>query len=59
MSKQSPFPAVIAYLIPVVGWLYVYLFQRKNTLAVFHLRQSIGLVLFLIGSLVVWELWRG
>ncbi len=55
MSKQSPFPAVIAY-IPVIGWLYVYCFQRKNPLAVFHLRQSVGLVLFLIGTLVVWAI---
>ena len=54
MSKQSPFPAVIAYLIPIVGWLYVYLFQRANTLALFHLRQAIGLVLFLIGALIAW-----
>lgn len=53
MNTQSPIPAVIAY-IPVLGWLYVYLTQRKNPLAVFHLRQSVGLVLFLIGALVVW-----
>jgi uncharacterized membrane protein len=53
MSSPSPFPALIAY-IPVIGWIYVYLFHRRNALAVFHLRQSIGLFLFLIGSLVLW-----
>jgi len=53
MNNQSPFPAAIAY-IPVIGWLYVYVLQRKNPLAVFHLRQSVGLVLFLLGSLIGW-----
>ncbi len=55
MSKQSSFPAVIAY-IPIIGWLYVYLFNRKNTFAVYHLRQSIGLALFLVGTLLVWSI---
>jgi uncharacterized membrane protein len=45
---------VLAYLIPVIGWLYVFFFQRKNSLAVYHLRQSIGLFLFLIGTMVGW-----
>ena len=54
MTKQSTFPAVFAYLIPIIGWLYVYLFQRKNPSAIFHLRQSIGLVLFLLGTLLAW-----
>jgi uncharacterized membrane protein len=53
MSKSSPFPALIAY-IPIIGWLYVYFMQRENPLAVFHLRQSVGLFLFLIGIFVVW-----
>jgi len=53
VSTPSRLPAVIAY-IPVFGWLYVLFFQRKNTLAVYHLRQSIGLFLFLIGVLVGW-----
>ncbi|MBX3084403.1 MAG: hypothetical protein KF716_22390 [Anaerolineae bacterium] len=53
MSQGSSVPAVIAYL-PILGWLYVYLFQRKNSLALFHLRQSIGLFLFLLGVFVGW-----
>lgn len=53
MNVSSRLPAVVAY-IPIVGWLYVFIFQRKNTLAAFHLRQSIGLVLFLLMSFVVW-----
>ncbi len=54
MSEPSRFPAVVAYLIPVIGWLYVYFFQRKNALAMYHLRQSIGLCLFLLASLIGW-----
>ena len=53
MSNASPVSAFIAY-IPIIGWLYVYFLQRKNAFAVFHLRQSVGLILFLIGIFVVW-----
>jgi uncharacterized membrane protein len=54
MSRPARLPALLAYLIPVIGWLYVFFFQRKNGFAVFHLRQSIGLFLFLIAVLVGW-----
>jgi len=55
MSGNSRLPAVLAY-IPVVGWLYVLIFQRKNMLAMYHLRQSIGLVVFLIASFIGWAM---
>jgi uncharacterized membrane protein len=45
--------AAFAY-VPVIGWIYVLLTQRGNPLAVFHLKQSIGLFLFLIAALVTW-----
>ena len=54
MNRPSRLPAVLAYLIPVIGWLYVLFFQRKNSFAVYHLRQSIGLCLFLLGALAGW-----
>jgi uncharacterized membrane protein len=54
MSSSSRLPAVIVYIVPVIGWLYVFLFQRKNVFAIYHLRQAVGLVLVLIGALVVW-----
>src|SRR6188474_1734619 len=54
MKLSSRLPAVIAYLLPVLGWLYVFFFQRKNSLALYHLRQAIGLVLFLIVTLMAW-----
>ena len=54
MSMSSRLPAVLAYLLPILGWLYVYFFQRKNSLALYHLRQAIGLVVFLIVTLIAW-----
>lgn len=46
-------PAFLAY-IPIVGWLYVLLAHRKNEFAMFHLRQSIGLIIFLAAILAGW-----
>ena len=53
MNGSSRLPAVLAYL-PIIGWLYVLFLQRKNSLAVFHLKQSITLFLFLVAALVIW-----
>jgi uncharacterized membrane protein len=52
-EEYSRLAAVIAYL-PVIGWLYVYFAGRSNKLAMFHLRQSVGLVLFLLGTMAAW-----
>lgn len=46
--------AFIAYLFPVVGWVYVLIFQNKSKFAMFHLRQSISLILFLISVFAGW-----
>jgi len=54
MNTSSRVPAVLAYLLPVLGWLYVFFFQRRNSFALYHLRQAIGLVLFLVVTLVAW-----
>ena len=54
MNMSSRLPAVLAYLLPVLGWLYVLFFQRKNSLALYHLRQAIGLVIFLIVIVFAW-----
>jgi uncharacterized membrane protein len=54
MTKNARIPAALVYLLPIIGWLYVGFFHRKNDLAIFHLRQSIGLCLFLVGVLIAW-----
>ena len=54
MKIPSRLAAVLVYLVPFVGWLYVFFYQRKNELALYHLRQSVGLFLFLVTILVGW-----
>jgi uncharacterized membrane protein len=53
MSGLSRVSSVLAY-IPVIGWLFVFLIERKNAAAMFHLRQSIGLFLFLVAVFLGW-----
>jgi uncharacterized membrane protein len=38
----------------VIGWLYVILVKRQNSLSMFHLRQSIGLFVFLGAAFAAW-----
>jgi uncharacterized membrane protein len=45
--------AIIAY-IPIFGWVFAILAQRKDSFVVFHLRQSIGLVVFLVAVFLGW-----
>ena|SRR6186997_3429149 len=54
MNRSSRLPAVLAYLLPVLGWLYVFVFERRNSFALYHLRQAIGLVVFLVVILLAW-----
>ncbi len=54
MNQRSRIIAACAYFIPLLGWLYIFFLQRKNQLAVYHLKQSIGLVLFLFAVTLGW-----
>ena len=53
-TNSQRFSAFIAYLLPILGWLYVILYQRKSKFAIFHTRQAIGLFLFLIVAFGSW-----
>jgi uncharacterized membrane protein len=53
MSTIQRISAALGY-IPVVGWIYVFFLQRKNSLAVFHLKQSIGIILSILGFFIAW-----
>lgn len=55
METSNRFPAFMAY-VPIIGWFYVIFTQRDNALARFHLRQSIGLFLFLVVVFCAWAL---
>lgn len=54
MNEPRRYLAVIAYLLSVVGWLYILLFHREDEFAVFHAKQSMVLTIVAVGSLVVW-----
>jgi uncharacterized membrane protein len=54
MELLQRISAFLAYLLPVVSWLYAWFFQRKSSLVMFHVRQSIGLFLFVLGMGVGW-----
>lgn len=46
--------AFSAYILPIIGWLYILKFQRKNEFAIFHLKQAIVLILYLLAIFVSW-----
>jgi uncharacterized membrane protein len=56
VSNQNRTLAFLAYLLSILGWGYVLLFQRKDRLAVYHAKQSLVLTLVAVGSIVVWLL---
>jgi len=53
METSDRFSAFFAY-IPVIGWIYVLLVKRQNSLSMFHVRQSIGLFVFLGATFLAW-----
>jgi uncharacterized membrane protein len=53
MESSERFSAFITYL-PVIGWIYVLLLNRRDPLPMFHVRQSIGLFIFLAASFAAW-----
>lgn len=53
MNTTQRISAAVSY-IPVIGWLYVIVFARKDEAVVFHLRQSIGLVIGMLGFFLLW-----
>ena len=54
MKTSQRIAASLAYLLLVIGWAYILLFERRNRLALFHCRQAMGLVLFLLGVSLGW-----
>lgn len=56
MNTTQRFPAFITYFLPIIGWIYVGIFQSKNQFARFHMRQSVGLCLSLVLITLAWGL---
>ena len=44
----------MVYLLGPIGWIYALLAHRKNAFVFFHLKQSVGLLLFALGVAVGW-----
>ncbi len=53
MSASSRILAALSYL-PVIGWLIAGVAGRRTAFVVFHLRQAIGLIAFLIAIFLAW-----
>ncbi len=51
---SSKIAALLTYLLLVIGWVYVLVARRDDRLAMFHLRQSITLVVTAIVMAVAW-----
>lgn len=54
MSKPNRGLAFLAYLLSALGWLIVLLVGRRDRYAAFHARQSLALLLFLVGVTAGW-----
>jgi uncharacterized membrane protein len=53
MSASTRILAALSYL-PIIGWLIAWVAGRRTAFVVFHLRQAIGLVSFLIAMFAGW-----
>jgi uncharacterized membrane protein len=54
VSKPKKPLALLAYLLPVAGWLYVFLFQREDEFAIYHAKQSMVLTVAAVLAPVAW-----
>lgn len=56
MSKAKRWPAFVAYLVPVLGWLYALIFHKANKFVTHHARQSIMLTFIVIVAPLAWAI---
>lgn len=56
MNKPQKIPAFLAYLLPILGWLYVLVFHRKDEFAVYHAKQSLVMTITAIGVPLIWAI---
>jgi uncharacterized membrane protein len=54
VSTSSRISAFLAYLLLIIGWLYVFLFRKNDKLAIYHTKQSVMLIIVAIGVTLVW-----
>jgi uncharacterized RDD family membrane protein YckC/uncharacterized membrane protein len=56
MSSASRISAFLAYLLPVIGWFYVFIARRDDRLAVYHTEQAIALFMVGLGVFLAWAI---
>jgi len=56
VNKPSKHLAFLAYLLSILGWLYVLLFRRNDKFAVYHARQSMTLTIFALAAPAAWAI---
>jgi uncharacterized membrane protein len=54
VKTASRLSAFVAYLLPVVGWIYVFVLRRKDRFAIFHAKQAVMLIVAAIAAPLVW-----
>jgi uncharacterized membrane protein len=54
VNTSERFAATLSYLLLPIGWLYVLLFGRRSAFAVFHCKQSIAIVGFVLIASAAW-----
>jgi len=56
VSKPKKHFAFLAYLLPIIGWLYVLLFHKKDEFALYHAKQSMVITMTAVGAPAAWAL---
>ena len=54
MSTSNRISACLAYLLLIIGWIYIFLFRREDKLAIYHTKQSIMLTIVAVGISLAW-----
>ena len=54
MNNTSRFSALLAYILPVIGWAYVAIARKNDQLAMHHTRQAITVFLVAFGTFAAW-----
>jgi uncharacterized membrane protein len=54
VNRSNRLAAFLSYLLGVLGWLYMLAFRRKDTLARYHAKQSLGITIVAVGAPAVW-----
>ena len=54
--QVNRFPALLAYLLPILGPLYVFIARRKDSFALYHAKQAAIITLVALATPLVWLL---